>query len=371
MTSILPINPDMNIGGELTLSLDDFLVNPGISDFWPGQHRHRLLLDTGRSAIYLALLSILQRGGKKEAWLPAYCCSSVLTPFQRLGFKIRFYTMGRDLASPGELPLDLDLNNRTFLFIHYFGKRNQTIHDYLTACQSRQRFFVIEDCVQALFTRGLGCFDYAVYSLRKFLPLPDGALLSSGTPLAPFNLAPPDEGFVSRRLIGKLIRGRVDNAGFLDLFAEAEAFIDQEPQPRAMSFLSRYLTERLTLSPIAARRMANFNYLLQLLQEVPVPAQPLFHELEAGEVPLGLPLELDPDLREPLRSYLKGQGIYCPVHWPLADARQAVFPAERLLSHSLLTLPLDQSLSEDQIAYTVEKIRRFFRSRSSSVPPRL
>gem|GEM_PF-5417755 len=33
MTSILPINPDMNIGGELTLSLDDFLVSPGISDF--------------------------------------------------------------------------------------------------------------------------------------------------------------------------------------------------------------------------------------------------------------------------------------------------------------------------------------------------
>lgn len=366
MTSSFPTDLDMSIGGELTLSLNDFMQRPGASGFMPGLHKHQLLLDTGRAAIYLALLNILQRGGKKEAWLPAYCCSSVLLPFRRLGFKLHFYTMGRDLASPGALPLDL--NDLTFVFIHYFGKRNRAIQHYLMHCKSHQNFFVIEDCVQALFTRELGNFDYAVYSLRKFLPLPDGALLASATPLSHTNLAPPDEGFVSRRLIGKLIREKVDNTGFLDLFAEAEAFIDKCPEPRAMSFLSRYLLARLDPSPITARRRANFNHLLYSLKKTSVPIKPLFHKLEEGEVPLGLPIRLTPGLRNPLRSHLINHGIYCPVHWSLADASQASFPAEQLLSKSLLTLPLDQSLAPGQLDFTVEKIQQFFKSYSGSSP---
>ncbi|MEQ8174883.1 MAG: hypothetical protein ABRQ26_07380 [Syntrophomonadaceae bacterium] len=64
MISTLPINRDTNIGGEPTLFLDDFLLMPGLSNDLPGEHR--LLLDTGRSAIYLALVNILQRSEKRS-----------------------------------------------------------------------------------------------------------------------------------------------------------------------------------------------------------------------------------------------------------------------------------------------------------------
>ncbi|MEN6389934.1 MAG: hypothetical protein ABFD04_05915 [Syntrophomonas sp.] len=63
MISTLPINPVMNIGGEPTLSLDVFLLMPGLSKDLPDKHRHQLLLDTGCSAIYLALVNILQSRG--------------------------------------------------------------------------------------------------------------------------------------------------------------------------------------------------------------------------------------------------------------------------------------------------------------------
>ncbi len=349
------------IGGELDISLEDFLkpeLNVGLTS---GDKKSSLYLDTGRSAIYVALLNILERGGKREAWLPRYCCPSVELPFSKLGFKLNYYSTGCDLNTPCGLPEKL--TGETFFFIHYFGKRNQALQKYLGVMKEQYSFFVIEDCVQALLTSDLGNYDYVVYSFRKFLPQPDGALLSYRFPLVECKLAPADEAFVSRKLIGKLIRFHSKNTLFLDLFAFAEKMIDEFSEPREISYLSKYLLTRANAEEISEKRRSNFFHLIKAIKQHSYDEElfrPLFTSLKPGETPLGLPVVINPAFRDRLRAHLANKRIFCPIHWPLEIEKDHFWRNELLLSHSLLTLPLDQRLDCPSLNYLLEKVTEFF-----------
>lgn len=352
------------MGGEFSLTVDDFLKPEIQINIDRPQKKNGLYLDTGRSAIYMALLSIIVQGGKREAWLPRYCCKSVLLPFNKLGFKLHFYSLGSDLNSPCDLPTRLD--GETFFFIHYFGRSNRTILDYLEKMKRQQHFFVIEDCVQALLNSQVGTHDYVVYSYRKFFPQPDGALLASNFAIDCESLSSVNEAFVSRRLIGKLIRGDADADAdqFLNLFGQAEELIDNLVCPRVMSYLSYYLLARTDFAAIACKRRANFSYLVEALKQVDLDHElihPLFDSLENNEVPLGLPVVISSFSRDRLRDYLNSQQIYCPIHWPLTSEESLTWEAELLLSRSLITLPIDQRLDYAALDYSIEVITRYFR----------
>ncbi len=351
------------LGGEFPLDVSDFLAPEMETPLPSPQKKNYLHLDTGRSAIYIALLSIIQQGGKREAWLPRYCCPSVLMPFQRLGFSLHFYAQGLDLTGAPDLPVDLD--GDTILFIHYFGKTNQAMLDWLEKENEPHKCFIIEDCVQALLNSQLGNQDFAVYSYRKFLPQPDGALLSSNYPLPADEILPANENFVSTKLIAKLIRPDGDANGHLDLFNQAESIINHAISPRHMSSLSHYLLARTKFDFIAQKRRANFYYLLNLLTQsglINELIKPLLAELDQHEVPLGLPVRVAPSCRDELRAFLIGHKIYCPIHWSLDLTASQGWKNELLLSRSLLTLPLDQRIDESALNYMVNIICEFFSS---------
>lgn len=325
-----------------------------------------LWTDTGRSAIYLALQEIIRQGGKKQAWLPAYCCPSVIAPFAALGFAVRFYSMGPDLRSPTGLPQNLD-NGETFLFIHYFGVRNEPIIDWLKSVPERDRAFVLEDCVQASLNDNVGDVgEYAFTSYRKFLAQPDGALLASKAPCAG-QIGKADEAFVSGRFVGKLLRPFAPDEVFLHLFAETEERLDASLHPAGMSWLSTYLMERTDIPAICQTRRKNWEGMHQRLARENLMGKwltPLFEKmLDEGETPLGLPVLVHNGQRDKLRSYLRTKSIYCPIHWPLdhlAQQNQDLFLAELSLSSSMLTLPIDQRLGAGALDYFVECIKEFF-----------
>ena len=142
MTSTSPPETGSSIGGEFGLTPADFLQPERDDRLLQPRKRHYIYLDTGRSAIYAALLAIIHRGGRKGAWLPRYCCRSVLLPFELLGFRMDFDSTGGDLNSPSGLPARLD--GETFLLIHYFGFRNRALSGYLDEMKQRHSFFVVE-----------------------------------------------------------------------------------------------------------------------------------------------------------------------------------------------------------------------------------
>jgi len=65
----------------------------------------------------------------------------------------------------------------------------------------------------------------------------------------------PDESFISRRLVGKLLRQQ-ENAEevFLRLFEESESIIDKQNVPRAMSWVSKFLMARMDIKNISKKK---------------------------------------------------------------------------------------------------------------------
>jgi UDP-hydrolysing UDP-N-acetyl-D-glucosamine 2-epimerase len=348
------------IGGEFeiapsTLQSNVFATSPRLP------LPHTISLDTGRSGIFVALQDILRRGGRKVAYLPAYCCESVLFPFQQLGFEMKFYSAGKDLVSPAGLPTDFE--DATFLYIHYFGLRNEQVTRWIDQMRPNSRFFVIEDCVQAGLTRNVGNNgDYAVKSFRKIASQPDGAVLGSRTPLLDIALQDSDETFVSQKLVGKILRYQdAPDELYLDLFENSESRLSSHSSPRRASWASSYLMERTDFSQLAVTRRNNWAYLHhQLQQDDSELIDPLFKDIKDDEVPLGYPVIVAQGLRDLLRMFLKERRVFCPVHWPLgAEQQRSGWTEDLWLSRNMLTIPIDQRMDASSLDYVASCIRQF------------
>lgn len=332
------------IGGEFELNYSDLefdtTANPILPSFGA---QHETWVDTGRSALAVIARHLVTTAAESTVWLPAYLCESIVMPFLRKGLRVRFYSVGERLDRIDAYPVPGD----TLLFIHYFGCRNHTAMHRVAEFRA-MGVCVIEDCVQAALTIGIGTNgDYAVTSLRKFLPQPDGALLASRAPIT-VEADVADEAFVSARFVGKLRRGRGERSeSFLPLFVQSERLLSDEC-PRSMSWISHQLLANSDLSTIAARRCANFSTLQDGLADIAscTDIVPFLNSLEAGEVPLGFPVVVGGGRRDALRHHLAENAIFCPIHWNLAHLPGGAFTEERVLSASILTLPLDQRYQE-------------------------
>ncbi|MHB1100748.1 MAG: hypothetical protein ACYCZR_14455 [Burkholderiales bacterium] len=350
------------IGGEFEIS-SGMLSAPVCTSAPSLPKRHVLELSTGRAALRIALNEILRRGGSRRAWLPAYICHSVVSTLADEGFETNFYATGANLDAV-ETPSGI-LAGDTFLFAHYFGRTNHATMKWLAQSGGRDDLHVIEDCVQASLNVGVGVVgDYAVTSYRKFLPQPDGALLGADVPIESVADA-PDEAFVSAKFLGKLLRQECGpDETYLALFEESENRLDMDSRPRSMSRCSAYLMARTDIAQISHARRSNWDALSGFLHDDTTCARelaPLYGPLEEGEVPLGYPVRVSGGRRNALRRHLASKQIYCPVHWALPHLQDiAGWEAEKALSESVLTLPVDQRLGEAQLEYMVRTIASFF-----------
>ena len=347
------------IGGEFELDPADLAPaaeNPPLPSFGLP---HEAWLDTGRSALALIARRLASGEARPTVWLPAFGCESLVAPFTLNGLALRFYATGARLDRVGAEPRAGD----ALLFIHYFGRLHREALERAARWRSAS-VTVIEDCVQAPLTDGVGrAGDYVLNSWRKLLPQPDGALLGARAPLDD-SLDPPDEAFVSARSAGKLLRGAgADASQFLPLFDESEARLEAN-RPRAMSWLSRRLLGAADLTAVAERRVANERVLRSALRMLPAGAgiAPLQIDPAAGEVPLGCVVTVDGGRRDALRRHLAANDIYCPVHWDLSHV-PAGFDQEQELASRVLTLPVDQRCDERDMQRIVDVLSTFRRDR--------
>ena len=351
------------IGGELEIS-PALLAGPSFASIPALPKPNAIWMDTGRSALYLALLDIIRRGGTKRAWLPAYVCGSVVTTFKALDFELQFYPVGSRLDA-SRFPDEIAKGD-AFLYVHYFGHPNTAAVDWLKQVNYQGNFFVIEDCVQASLNSDVGAIgNYAITSYRKFLPQPDGALLGSNTPMESL-LHEPDETFISAKFLGKLLRHETaqNKEAFLALFGEAEDRLEQGFMPRKMSWLSRYLMSRTDIELVSKKRRRNWHDLAKHFKSNPWMGKamvPVFENLGDGAVPLGFPVSIQGGKRDSLRRHLADRHIYCPIHWELPHLKDKAMWREGLeLSRAILTLPIDQRLESSHVTYMVQSIKTFF-----------
>lgn len=127
---------------------------------------------TGRSAI----LHLIKVANPKSVLMPCYVPEGVILPFQRVGVPIKFYRLRDDLRPDLDHVTRLMTRGALFVLIHYFGYQTET--GALREIVSDAKGIFFEDCAQAMFAKAADA-DVALWSLNKFLPVVDGAILKS------------------------------------------------------------------------------------------------------------------------------------------------------------------------------------------------
>ena len=344
----------------MQFTLADFTA-VGLGSAWPAyQSRRTLRCDSGRSALELAVNHWCTQGRKPSAvWLPQYLCHSVAAGLQRAGVPLRFYEDGPASMTGFEPPSPHA--DDLVVVVHYFGRVNARMLGFAMA--GKRDWGLIEDCVQSTYSEGVGISgDYAITSLRKWWPAPDGASLHLADDGWSAPLAAPDEGFVSRRLMAKLLReGDTDcERRYLELVRESEARLEQPGTARVPSWIAGVLLESVDVPEMMARRRANFESLVHRLpasRETGSLLRLLHPEIGAGEVPFALPILLPAERRDPLRRFLAARRIFCPIHWKLEAHASA---AAKTLTAQMLSLPLDQRYGEADMHRLADAIGSFF-----------
>jgi hypothetical protein len=327
---------------------DFFLALEGGSLEAPWLERPHSLWGSGRDAIRALLAWGRDRYGWKRLRVPTYFCQETLDALLE-EWPIVLYEDAPDRPLPARVPAE---PSDVLLINNFFGMRRTLRLD--------TEAVVVEDHTHDPLSpyAFASDADYAVASLRKTLPLPDGAVLWSpnGTELPPEQ---PVTGHHLRvthdRLSAMVLKllyltgSYVHKAEFRGRFADAERMIGAGP----ISGISPFSRELLRSLPARPWREARSDNLATLRSRLGNP--PGFRLLDA---PFAATLLFDSaHLRERVRTALIAERIYPAVLWPLEQPRLQGIPAEHVeLSRRLLTLHCDFRYNADDMARVAARV---------------
>jgi dTDP-4-amino-4,6-dideoxygalactose transaminase len=307
--------------------------------------------------------------------VPAYICSAVLDPFEKLGIKVLFYPIDEAFAPDAKAIRELLVQKpRAILVVHYFGfpTHAQTV---VQECRDRG-LWVIEDCAHTLPSQAAASFgDLTIYSLPKLLPLPDGGLaivnnraiawpeppLTANKRLTRVNslwqIANTTEVLVGMSLRTRL-RGSRRTTNAITHFRESPA--NGEPHSYncfRMSGLAEWINKKIDVVSVIKRRKENYEWLLEATKSIK-GVRPAFGNLAPSAAPLGFPIIVDN--REMVRSKLISGGVDPRPIWsslPPQVPDNGFDVARHIAAHNLV-LPVHQDLTPRALAHVVSTLDR-------------
>ena len=287
-------------------------------------------------------------------WLPSYLCRAIVDGLSARGARIRFFPVDERLRLTDDRWLDAISPSDMIVFIDYFGFPSW---DSLGAEAKRRGATVVEDACQALLNHSFSTVaDYAVFSPRKFVGVPDGGIITSftGAPLPEIPLSPLRADWWLDALSASQLRAIFDRCGgdrqWFTIFHRAEATAPLDAV-RMSELSSALLVEAIDYDAHAAKRRANYLRLVGLL-----PDLALFPSLAPDVVPLGFPVVFRD--RGTVLKCLYDERIYPAVHWAIGDVVPRDFEESHRLARQIATLPCDHRYSEDDMERIAAHVRR-------------
>jgi hypothetical protein len=335
------------VGGEFHLPVDP----PGPYHRWP---EGAVWYALGRHAAE----ALLRQLRPPRLWLPDYFCHEVAARWREAA-GVELYEDDPRWPEPQWESLRPEPRDLV-IAVNYFGVRlGAPWREWRaeTAC------VLVEDHAHdpASDWATTSTADYAFSSLRKTLPVPDGAILWSplGLPLPdqPAGGADGSELKLAAMLLKGEYLGRGDD-GLKERFRHLQLDGEERLAGSAISGAAPATRESFVRGvplPWRARRSENTARLLSSLHGWDV-AEPLFTEWPADAAPLGAVLVFESaEERDGVRESLRGVGVYCPVHW--ADAAESRSERVRELVARILTIPTDWRYSAAEMARVASLLR--------------
>lgn len=317
---------------------------------------------SGRTALDLTARDLIAEKKIKSICLPAYCCSSMITPFERMGLEIMFYDV-----YPTDNGIHRNLSPKhgcdAVLLLDYFGfSQLETVE--LSKREHEHGVVVILDQVQSQFSfsDSIHFADYTITSWRKWFFSCGAAVTKRYGAWSVKPTKPANAQYVSLRKKAAelktcyLHKGEGEKQEFLSRFSQAEQLLDNDYSDYYADPESIDAIYHLNLSFLKQCRRNNaaliYDALLNLNDE---RIRPLFPPPAETDTPLFVPVLVKPDIRISLRNYLIQNEVFCPIHWPSAETRGA-----KALYAKELSLICDQRYNIENMKREMNLIKEFF-----------
>lgn len=299
---------------------------------------------SGRNSIEIALRDILNNKKIKKAYVPSYCCVSMLQAFLDNGIDYDFY--GVSIVN-GKIKYSIDENIDCdlILFMRYFSMKSNDVNEVISKIKTRG-IVVVEDITHSLLddVQYLSCSDYLVASLRKWFSIPTGGWVGkiNGTlsvkPDIDSNHTVIDKLNGMDMKLRYLLGEDVSKEEFLKINSKFDNDLIHVDRMLKLDDTSLALLGDTDIESVIEQRRKNVNILKNALSDISAITLP---DIDLGvSVPLFYPIFLKNEDRDSLRKHLIENGMYCPVHWP------EVMGAEAGIRENELSLICDQRYSE-------------------------
>jgi dTDP-4-amino-4,6-dideoxygalactose transaminase len=336
-------------------------------------------LATGRSTL-LHLIHRLPTSCAHKVLLPAYVAEGVIQPFRLAGFEIMFYRLQPDLSpmvADVESLLQQAGGQAVMVLIHYFGFSART--EALSSVLMQHDAIVVDDLAHAPFTAGANGrllgegAELALYSLNKFLPVVDGAILLSRRPeidVAVGEAALPElpekaQAAYRSHLEAATALAKAEPAEaptWLQALGETYegyyAVINGDLSPHRQSAASRETENSFAYRQLLEQRQANSRILYEGLKSPTFEL--VYPELPNGVVPFCIPARVPAERRSEILECLFERGILLSTlqeKWDFVPVdRQTHFAVETAFLREHVLIPVSEFISADEMCYMVEQL---------------
>lgn len=334
--------------------------------FWWDENQYNTeYFVSGRNAI-LGLCRTLCNKEKKIV-LPAYTCSTVVEPFIQENWQIEYYDVNKDLSiNLNSLDKIIGCFKPSVVLIHsYFGFGIKEAEEVYIHSLKQQGIIIIEDLTQKLFSDNkLSDADYYVFSLRKFLAVPDGGMLISHEKIdLDLNeenselIATANKAFELKKTY--MIENDLGlKEQFRKKFQKCNELLADNKLLTMGSKQSLEIYRKTNFDPIIKQRIDNYNSLRNALKSINC-IDLIFEQADNKIVPLYLPLYVKNEKRKELQSFLAGQDIYCPIIWPKYSGLGVLSKDTEYIYNNILCIPIDQRYGQKEMEKISKSISEF------------
>jgi len=316
---------------------------------------------TGRDA-FLSLWDKVGLKSSKIVFVPEYFCPQVLSYWIQNGVRVRSYLDNPLLPHPDWASIDCSSGDMV-LALNFFGVRAG--NPWIKWKKENEKVVLVEDHTHDPFSEWVrnSKADYAFASVRKILPIPDGAILWSprGRILPSSYLEDVSSGSALKlaAMIMKhdFLKQDISNLrlkeAYRDFQEKGEKIYSTYPRV-PLSPWSRFLVSHGYPVEWRVKREKNVLFFLRLLTNKTAFVKPLFTTWPSNHCPFNAVLLLSTKkVRDNLRKNLIKNNIYPAIHW-----QRNKFSSKRSLdiSTKIITIPVDHRYSSTDMGRIVRTI---------------
>ena len=310
--------------------------------------KDRQFLMSGSTAIDYVLHDI--KDNLKIAYMPDYCCESMVKPFIDNGYRIKYY--GTDLIN-NKYQINFNEKCSIFFAMSYFGYECSNMDEYIQEFK-RKSIITIEDITHRLFCKNNYCnkSDYVIASLRKWFPIYTGGIainMNDEFSVDIKNYVVDEEVIKIKKnamlLKRKYIEGKItDKDSFLEQYGNANNLITNYKN-KLMDEESINILKSLDIKKIINSRKNNVKKIENILNKNKIE---MVYSITDNDCPIFVPIILNN--RDLIKKELIKNKIYCPVHWGnFANFNNDIYNVE-------LSLICDQRYSTEDIEKYIFKL---------------